>query len=231
MNQKRGRMAKAIVRLKEPTVKRAVVAIVVAILGAVIFLLVLLRFRPLAELWDWLISLMATLLAALFAIGVFEYQSWRTERDRQDRLLEALSAELQSNLDILRHEHRTPFVSQGKEPGSYVKYATAKLVPLDPIVVVEIIRSGVFDGDDVYLLTRIARTLQLHNTEVDYLQSLRSTPGPARVDAVSFATKELDQRQEKIETLCKELIAFLRSEGVRMPKPAVSEVDTGSSSA
>lgn len=56
MNQKRGRMAKAIVRLKEPTVKRAVVAIVVAILGAVIFLLVLLRFRPLAELWDWLIT-------------------------------------------------------------------------------------------------------------------------------------------------------------------------------
>lgn len=189
----------------------------------------LLELRPHAELWDWFITFVATILTALFAIGVFEYQSRRTERDRQDQLLEGFAAELQSNLDILRHEHRTPFISQGPKPGSYVKYAEAKLIRLEPIVVVETIRSGVFDGDDVYRLTRIVRELQVHNTEVDYLLSFRSAPG--RADAIIFATNELDQRQERIKTMCEEMINFLRSEGIRVPTPFGSEVDSGRASA
>ncbi len=208
-----GVLVSAVWRVRERGVKRAVIAIVAAILGAGIFTKVLLELRPHAELWDWFITFVATILTALFAIGVFEYQSRRTERDRQDQLLEGFAAELQSNLDILRHEHRTPFISQGPKPGSYVKYAEAKLVPMEPIAGDAAIRSGVFDAEDVYLVTRIVRDMHVHNSEVAYLSATRLNTAAQHSDAIIFATKELDQRQERIATMGEELLAFLREHG------------------
>ena len=127
---------------------RAIVAVGVAILGAEVFTEILLQLQPREDpFWEWLITLIATGLAALFAIGVFEYQSRQAERDRQDKLLAALAAELQSNLSILRSGHRTPFFDQVSLPGTqkrYVRYADAKLVPLPPVAAESAIQSGVF---------------------------------------------------------------------------------------
>ena len=91
---------------------RALIAVVAAILAAEVFTQLLLEVRPREELWEWFIQLTATALAALFAVGVFEYQSRQAEGDRQNRLLAALAAELQSNLDIIRSEHRTAFLAR-----------------------------------------------------------------------------------------------------------------------
>lgn len=213
-------------RLIDTNAKRAVVVGGVAVLAGALFTVVLLERRPTEELWDWFITVVATFLAALFAVGVFEYQGQQTEKDRQKRLLEALAAELRSNLDLLVHEHRTPFLSEGPTPGRYFKYADAKLIRLDPIVVTENIRSGVFDAEDVYRLTQIARMLQAHNSDVDYLLSLRSSPVPASADAIKLAINELDQRQRTIQKLCEELIGFLRSqEGITVPNSSGATED------
>jgi peptidoglycan/LPS O-acetylase OafA/YrhL len=91
---------------------RAVIAVGVAILGAEVFTEILLQAQPPKDpFWEWLITLIATVLAALFAVSVFEYQSRQAERDRQNKLLAAVAAELQSNL-IIRSGHRTPFLTR-----------------------------------------------------------------------------------------------------------------------
>ena len=201
-----------------------------AVLSAEIFTQILLETRPRAELWDWLITFVATGLSALLALGLFGYQSWQTERDRQNQLLAALAGELQSNLDIIRSEHRTPFISRGTKPGSYFKYADAKLIRLDPIVLVETIRSGVFDAADVYRLTRIVRELQVHNDDIGYLLSLRSAPSTNNdANAIVLATKELDQRQALIESMCQDLLDFMVLEGIRVPTPPGEEGSNGGS--
>jgi len=217
---------------------RAIVAVGVAILGAEVFTEILLQLQPPEDpFWEWLITLIATVLAALFAIGVFEYQSRQAERDRQDKLLAALAAELQSNLSILRSGHRTPFFDQVSLPGTqkrYVRYADAKLVPLPPVAAESAIQSGVFDAADVYLLTRIVRALHVHNNEVSYLSSSRLSPTPVHPDQiimVCIAAKELDKRQETIEKWCEELIEFLRvQEGIEVHIPPDTEENNDDSS-
>jgi len=220
--------------MSEPGIRRAIIAVVAAVLAAGLFTKILLETRPRAEFWEWLITLAGTGLAALFAVGVFEYQSRQNERDRQKKLLVALAAELQSNLDIIRSEHRTPFITRDQRPGAktrYVKYADAKLVPMPPIVAEAAIRSGVFDAHDVYLLTRIVRGLHIHNSEVSYLLSIRSNPDPGLADAVIATTKDRDGRQKTIEKGCKELIEFLREqEGIEVPISLNLEDDNRSSS-
>lgn len=217
---------------------RAIIVVGAAILAAEVFTEILLQTQPPeTPFWEWLITLIATVLAALFAVGVFEYQSRQDERDRQNKLLAALAAELQSNLSILRSGHRTPFFHQVSLPGTqrrYVRYADAKLVPFPPVAAESAIQSGVFDADDVYLLTRIIRELHVHNNEVSYLSSGRLSPTPVHADQtimVIIATKELDKRQENIEKWCEELIEFLRvQEGIVVHIPPDAEENNDSSS-
>ncbi len=221
--------------MSEPGIRRAFIVIVTAILAAELFTQVLLETRSNNELWTWLIELTATSLSALFAVSVFEYQSRQTERDRQYKLLAALAAELQSNLNIISSEHRTPFLARIQLPGTtqmrYVKYAEAKLVPMPPVAAEAAIQSAVFDADDVYLLTRILRELHVHNTEVSYLSSVRSTAAPVFADAITFATNELDNRQSKIGTWCEELLEFLRErEGIEVDVPPEPNANNGDSS-
>jgi hypothetical protein len=135
-----------------------------------------------------------------------------------------LAAELQSNLDIIRSEHRTPFLARVPDPGNpqqqYLPCAPAKLVPLPPVAAEAAIQGAVFDAEDVYLLTRILRELHVHNSEVAYLSSVRLNSSPLNGDAIIFATKELDDRQSNIEKWCVELLEFLRDqEGIEVPVP------------
>lgn len=133
--------------MSSPGTRRATIVVVVALLLAGLFTWILLQVQP-RSLYEWFIQLTATAVAALLAVGVFEYQSRQAERDRHKRLLAALAAELQSNLHIIRSEPRTPFQMR-----NYKQYADAKLVPMQPIAADAAIRSGVFDADDIYTLT------------------------------------------------------------------------------
>jgi len=182
---------------------------------------------------------MATVLAALFAVGVFEYQSRQTELDRQKNLLAALAAELQSNLHILQSEHRSAFLARVPEHRSaflasvlpagtsttrYVQYADAKLEPMQSAAADAAIRSGVFDAEDVYLLTRIVGQLYAHNNDVSYLTSVRASLVPVYADAITAATQELTKRQETIKKWCEELIEHLRQqEGIVVQIPSESK--------
>jgi hypothetical protein len=201
--------------LSEPGIKRATIVIVAAILGAEVFT-ELLRQKQADLFWDWLYTLMATVLAALFAVGVFEYQSRQTELDRQKKLLAALAAELQSNLDLIQSEPRSAFLARVLPAETstmrYVQYAAAKLAPMQSAAADAAIRSGVFDAEDVYLLTRIVGQLYAHNNDVSYLTSVRASPVPVYADAIKAATQELTKRQEIIKKWCEELIEHLRKQ-------------------
>lgn len=59
--------------------KSARITIGLAVLGAVIFTLVLLQTRPSRDLWDWIIIGMATVSSLVFALGIFEYRSGRID--------------------------------------------------------------------------------------------------------------------------------------------------------
>jgi hypothetical protein len=175
-----------------------------------VFTQFLLDHRPRAELWDWLITGMATLLSLVIALGIFEYQSWRADEDKQDQFLTALAGELQANLDSLRSKDRTKLHGRifGHEQ-HYIPIAEARLVRLPPLVIESAISSGLFDAYDTLVLTHIARALIVHNAEVEFLLSIRS--GEAYADTVRLAQQELEQRQQHIAGLCDELLQHIKS--------------------
>jgi len=94
--------------LNRSRLKKAITPVVVALVAAELFSQVLLSWRPREELWEWVITGIATLLSLVFALGVFEYQGWRNDEHKRNQFLAALVGELRSTIDSMRSEHRTP---------------------------------------------------------------------------------------------------------------------------
>ncbi len=206
--------------------KSARTTIGLAVLGAVIFTLVLLQTRPSRDLWDWIIIGMAAVSSLVFALGIFEYRSGRFDEYKQTRLLTALAGELRANLIVLRSKHRTPLYGRGgPEQRSHVNVGYAKLVRLPPLIVESAVSSGLFDPEVTLLCTYIARELLVHNTEVEFILALRS--GEVHADTVRYAKDELDKRQKKIVALCAALLRDLESTGIKIPPEPPQDEPTG----
>ena len=207
--------------------KGARITIGLAVLGAVIFTLVLLQTRPSRDLWDWIIIGMATVSSLVFALGIFEYRSGRIDEYKRTQLLTALAGELRANLIVLQSKHRTPLYGRGgPEQRSYVNVGYAKLVRLPPLIVESAVSSGLFDPEVTLLCTYIARELLVHNTEVEFISALRS--GEVHTDTVRYAKDELDKRQKKIVALCAALLRDLESTGIKIPpEPPPQDEPTG----
>ena len=207
--------------MSKSRLKRATIPVVVALLLAALFTLVLLSWRPREELWEWIITGIATLLSLVFALGVFEYQGWRNDEHKRNQFLAALVGELRSTIDSMRSEDRTPIYGRvlEQEGDAKVYLGDARLVRVPPVAAQAAISSALFDAEETWLLTRIVRELLVHDTEVDFLLSTRS--GEHHSDTLKYAKDDLEQRQTAIATWCEEIIENLRQQGIEAPSDLV----------
>jgi hypothetical protein len=193
---------------------------------AKLFTQVLLETQPREELWEWFITGMATILSLIFALGLFEYQSWRADKYKRAQILTALAGELRSNIGSMRSPHRTPLFGRVERQGGYavVRIGEARLVRTPPVLAQAAISSGLFDAEETLILTKIVRELLVHDTEIDFLLSIRS--GEHNLYTVWYASQELDERQERLTELFEEIIENLRQQGVEAP-PATTVTREG----
>jgi hypothetical protein len=201
--------------IKKSVAKRPLFLICLAAFAVgVVFTLAILLFGSTGELWDWAIQLAATLISATLAIvvgvGLFRYQSRKADEAKGTQLLTALAGELQSSLNILNSEHRTPIMALNGQ-----QFGTAILMRLPPLVAEEAARSGVFDAEDTLILSNLVRDMGMHNDEVSFLLSVRAAP--TTPDVLALVSKELNQRQERIAELCTELLQHLKSQNIKTP--------------
>jgi len=146
----------------------------------------------------------------------FYWQNQQRDRDRQNKLLSVLGAELHTSLNILRSESQTKIGVQDPASGEGVMLDESILVTLQLRSVEEAIRSGVFDIDDTLLLVNLANHVDTHNKEVDFLLSIRG--GSGNITSIISAQKELEERQARIADWCEKLLDHLHNaEGITVP--------------
>jgi len=122
----------------------------VALLAAELFTQILLSWRPREELWEWIITGIATFLSLVFALGVFEYQGWRNEEHKRNQFLAALVGELRSTIDSMRSKDRTRIYGRvlKQEGDAKVYLGDARLVCAPPVAAQAAISSALFDAEE-----------------------------------------------------------------------------------
>jgi hypothetical protein len=189
--------------------------VVASLFAAEVFTEVLLSSRPSSQLWDWFITLVATLISATLAvvggIYLFTYQSQKTEEQRREQIGAALAAELRSNVLALQARPNTPLrdVNTGDLIGN------ARIFPLGSLAVEEAIRSGLLPPGDTLLLNYVRWRVELHNVQISQLLLVMS--GKPKREMVTVILEDLLDRQEKLRTLCQQLLSELEAAGIDVP--------------
>ena len=164
-----------------------------------------------AAFMSWISTLVATFVGAVLAlavgIGLFNYQAGETDRKRQSQLLEALAAELQANLDLLR-SGRLHLIEAGDKEWKLA------LVHLQPLIIEEAVRSGVFDSEDTHKFIHLERAIRSYNADVSYVLNMRSVLLHRR--AYEHVVKGLIEQQKWITEACESMLESLERRGLRM---------------
>jgi hypothetical protein len=135
------------------------------------------------DFWDWLNTFVATGLSVIAGVLLYRHQTDRAEKQREDQLLTALAGELGACLGMLRGRP-TPILvptgtktdEEGNSIRTFAPVEEAVLAHLPAVAVQEALRSAVFDYEDSRLLSNIAGHIHVHNSEVSFVLSGRSTP-------------------------------------------------------
>ena len=179
-----------------------------ALLMAAIFTGLLWAFRPTA-VWDWLITLAATLISLTIAVALFWYQEDKRDEERQKQLLISLVAEARACLDMLAERPAELRDLNGEE------LENAVLEPLPTTVLEEAIRSGINHPSDTFGLVLISAHIHAHNTNVGTLACMEGT----KVNPIVLrgAIKRLKWRQEIVADYCQDLINKIEALGIPEP--------------
>jgi len=179
-----------------------------ALLMAAIFTGLLWAFRPTA-VWDWLITLAATLISLTIAVALFWYQEDKRDEERQKQLLISLVAEARACFDMLAERPAELRDLNGEE------LENAVLEPLPTTVLEEAIRSGINHPSDTFGLVLISAHIHAHNTNVGTLACMEGT----KVNPIVLrgAIKRLKWRQEIVADYCQDLINKIEALGIPEP--------------
>lgn len=160
---------------------------VVSALAAAAYTLYLARRRR-EELWAWLHNFIATLISIIFVlvIGIFlfSYQSQKSDDMKKEYLGRLLSAEVQSNTELLE-----------KEPSLNIEFATAgrkeKVLFAYPssLILKDAIRSGLFPAGEVRRMVALEHNIALYNNMLGSLLSYLTASGP-RDEAIGIVLVE-----------------------------------------
>lgn len=191
--------------------KRALLVGGAALLAAAVFTAVVCQQKP-AVLWDWLITFVATLLSVIAAVALFWYQRDKSDSERQDQLLTALSVELWVVLKILDGSRYPVGSTTGEELGTTV------METLPTTVLEETVRSGLYSPEWTSFLVHLVGYIQAHNNDVWYFRSTQVLPkGPAVNEIVRTRVEYMEWRLGVIEENCRNLVEDLKKQG--MPQP------------
>jgi hypothetical protein len=193
----------------------AALAFLIAILGIAFFTMAVFVVNP-ARLWDWSITLGATLVSALFAIAtglaLFNYQNRITNEERERQLYTALFAEL---MDIKRILSRKPTVTFTMD-GDVVE---TLLVDLAPVVLDKVARSGLVEDRFTTSSLLLAKRMREHNLMVSYLLAVSSTRlvTEATKTTVKSLVDELTSLRGLVARDAEMMMGWLRAKGVAEP--------------
>lgn len=141
-----------------------------SVLVAALFTVLVLFLEP-CRLWDWLIGLVATVVAAVLAVaGGLWLNRQRVRADdasREERIRQALRSELEETIEAL----------DPSGPGLIVQLPdrstrTAHVTILSPIALEEAYRSGLFEPRVGFNSIRLARKIRVYNFKVSHLLTL-----------------------------------------------------------
>lgn len=191
---------------------------ILGILALVCCSAVVVLFAPAKEqVWDWFMQVAATVIGTILAvqvgIGLFNYQSRKTDETREEQLLTALAGEIQGNQNTL-----SGAPSAFKIPDGTIERVI--LVRLTFLVAEEAIKSGFFTSDEARFLSELIGRLHVHNDEVYFILSTRTgldSTGVIQGEATRSNIEELKLRQEDIGTRSAKLLRDLQEAGIKVP--------------
>jgi uncharacterized membrane protein YccC len=195
-----------------------IVVLVSCVCAAVIFTVV---FRLFADeqqpVWDWFVQLAATLIGTILAVAgglwLFNYQSRKTDENREEQLLTNLAGETQANQNILNQR-----ASEYRTREGTTEHVI--LVRLSFLVAQEALRSGVFTSNEARFLSELIGELQTHNEEVRNILSTRTgleSTGVIQGSASRYDISDLQLRQKGIRKSSAKLLQELEKEGIEVP--------------
>jgi hypothetical protein len=145
--------------------------LIVALVSAIVFTLVIGIFNP-ERRWDWLLTLVATSISALFAVAagiwLFNFQTNAKNDSRTAQLRYAVDVELKETLKALQSADglNIPF-SDGTTENVVITH-------LSSLALEEAARSTLFNAETTSNMTTLARCIRAYNMKVSYLLVIMS---------------------------------------------------------
>lgn len=193
--------------------------ITVALIIAIIVTTLVYVFSP-AKLGDWLRTLSATSISALFAVaigvGLFNLQAKATGERRRQQLIEVLKAEITDIRDELADnsaEAYTPITTESGNFRTVLLPQEFQLVAMD-----ETIRSGLFSTSIVKELINLSAAIRMYNRRVENAQALiqadildaRKVRESGAGHVLDANVDNLEQHRRRLIELCAHMLTHLQ---------------------
>ncbi len=153
------------------------------------------------EVWSWWHTFVATIVSIVFALAIgialFDYQAKRADEVRIKQFRSLISDELSDTIQTL---------SSGDRMVVHVESSAHEilLAYIQPLVLEEAVKSGLFDSLHTENMLHIARKMHMYNTKTSYFLSVLTAGSSSRHfgSLVAHATQNVEEtRQAIVENL------------------------------